>query len=134
MKYNSVSTVQYWQQTKFHILVNLSKWYVQIFLMKMVVVLITLTQKINDCRLWSRYWRSEWQTIHSTLPFPLYSGYYHYFHSLLRTLQSTFIKVKKENLMLGSNADHAGTVSQSYQYANRLVVSKNYWYLWISHW
>ena len=30
----------------------------------------------------------------------------------MHRLQSTFIKVKKENLELGSNADHTGTVSQ----------------------
>ena len=40
----------------------------------------------NQWRLWWRYWRSEWQTIHSALPYPLYSAFYHYFHSLLPTL------------------------------------------------
>ena len=51
MQHNSGGTVQYWQQTQFQILVNFPKWYVQTFLVKMVVeVLITLTQKINDCR------------------------------------------------------------------------------------
>ena len=51
MQHNSGGTVQYWQQTQFQILVNFPKWYIQTFLVKMVVeVLITLTQKINDCR------------------------------------------------------------------------------------
>ena len=49
-------------------------------------------------------------------------------------LQSTFTKVKKENPQLGSNANHSGTVWQSYRYPNRLIVSRDYWYLWISHW
>ena len=51
MQHNNDGTVQYQQRTQFQILVNLPKWYIQIFLVKMVVeVLITLTQKINDCR------------------------------------------------------------------------------------
>ena len=41
---NSGGTVQYWHRTQFQKLVNLPKWYIQIFLMKMVLeVLITLT-------------------------------------------------------------------------------------------
>ena len=44
MQHNSGGTVQYWQQTEFQILVNFPKWYMQIFLVKMVVeVLIILT-------------------------------------------------------------------------------------------
>ena len=31
MQHNSGGTVQYWQQTQFQILVNLPKWYIQIF-------------------------------------------------------------------------------------------------------
>ena len=50
MQHSSGGTVQYWQRTQFQILVNLPKWYIQVFLVKMVAeVLITLTQKINDC-------------------------------------------------------------------------------------
>ena len=42
---NIVPVVQYWQPTQFQILVNLPKWYIQVFFfVKMVVeVLITLT-------------------------------------------------------------------------------------------
>ena len=44
MQHNSGGTVQYWQRTQSQILANLPKWYIQIFLVKMVVeVLITLT-------------------------------------------------------------------------------------------
>ena len=51
MQNNNGGTVQYWQRTQFKILVNLQKWYIHIFLVKMVVgILITLTRKINDCR------------------------------------------------------------------------------------
>ena len=43
MQPNSDGTVQYWQWTQFQILVNLPKWYIQVFLVKMVVgILITL--------------------------------------------------------------------------------------------
>ena len=44
MQHNSGGTVQYWQRIQFQVLVNLLKWYIQIFLVKMMVeVLITLT-------------------------------------------------------------------------------------------
>ena len=52
----------------------------------------------------------------------------------MHCLQSTLTKVKKENPQLGSNPDHRGTVWQSYRYANRLIVYRDYWYLWNSHW
>ena len=45
------STVQYWQQTQFQILVKLLNGYIQMFLLKMVVgILITQIQKIDDWR------------------------------------------------------------------------------------
>ena len=52
----------------------------------------------------------------------------------MHRLQSTFTKVKKENSPLGSNADRSGTAWQPNRYANRLIVSGDYWYLLITHW
>ena len=47
-KYN---TAQYWRQTQFQNLINLSKWYIQVFLVKMMVqTLITETQEIDNSR------------------------------------------------------------------------------------
>ena len=62
----------------------------------------------------------------STLPYPFpYIVYYQYFHSLLPTPINInalhpkhFTKLKKENLQLGSNAYHSGTVWQYCRYTN----------------
>ena len=44
MQHNSGGTVKYWPRTQFQILLNLPKWYIQIFLVKIVVgFLIILT-------------------------------------------------------------------------------------------
>ena len=126
MQHNSGGTVQYWQRIQFQILVNLLKWYIQIFLVKMVVeVLITLTQKINDCRQ---------QAIMKILVIRMAN------HPLCPTLSPKLSillllsqlsanpyqctaskalstkKVKKENIHLGSNTDHSGVTLQSYRY------------------
>ena len=52
----------------------------------------------------------------------------------MHRLQSTFTKVKTESPQQGLNAIHSSTLWQSNQYANRLVVTMDSWYLWISHW
>ena len=76
--------------TILYILVNLPKWYIHIFFMKVVVgVPITLTQKINDCRQLVVAYDEDTGDQNGkpfTLFFPLssaYYHYYHYFHSLL---------------------------------------------------
>ena len=118
MQHNSGGTVQYWKRTQFQMLVNLPKWYIQIFLVKMLVeVLITLTQKINDCR---------WQTVMKILTIrmanpPLYSTLSPILpqHIIITSiafcqplsmhrLQSTFTKEKKVNPKLGSNSNQSG--------------------------
>ena len=88
-----------------------------------------LQSMIAGSRLWWRYWQSESQIIHCTLPFPLYSAYHYYFHSLLPTLINAppskhfqlTKKVKKENPHLGPNADHSSIRRQSYRHANQLL-------------
>ena len=52
----------------------------------------------------------------------------------MHRLQSTFTKEKKENPKLGSNSNQSGIDWQYYRYANQLIVYRDYWYLWISHW
>ena len=88
MQHSSGGTGQYWQPTQFQILLNLTKWYIQIFMVKMVVeVLITLTQKINDCRQQTmmKILAVRMENHHSTI----YSAYYNYLHSLLPALINT---------------------------------------------
>ena len=89
MQHNSGSTVQYCQRTQFQILVNLPNGTSRFFWWWW-----DRSSHHSDLenqwlqvasRLWWRYWQSEWQIIHSTLPFPLHLVYYHYFHSLLPT-------------------------------------------------
>ena len=126
MQHNSGGTVQYWQRTQFQILVNLPKWYIQIFLVKMVVeVLITLTQKINDCRQQTMMkilairmanhplypTLSPILSILLLLPQPSANPYQCTTSKALSTK-----KVKKENLRLhlGLNVDHSSTIQQSY--------------------
>ena len=48
MQHSTGGTIQYWRRTQFQILVKLLKWYTQTFLVKMVGILITQTQKIDD--------------------------------------------------------------------------------------
>ena len=136
MQHNSGGTVQYWQRIQFQILVNLLKWYIQRFLVKMVVeVLITLTQKINDCRQ---------QTMMKILAIrmanhPLYPTLSPILSLLLLLLQPSANpyqytaskalstkKVKKENPHRCSNADHSGIIQQSYRYTNRLGGQMDY--------
>ena len=52
----------------------------------------------------------------------------------MHCLQSTFTKVEKENPQLDLNVDLSAIVWQSYRYTNWLVLWRDYWYLWISHW
>ena len=81
MQKNSGGTIHYWQQTQFQILVNLPKWYIQIFLGE------DSGRSTHHSHL-EIYWRSLEDTDDqngklSPPPFPLSSAYYHYFHSLL---------------------------------------------------
>ena len=51
IKNNTGNTLKNWWPTQFQIVINLQKWYIQIFLVKMVIgILITRTHKIHDCR------------------------------------------------------------------------------------
>ena len=69
------STAQCWRRTQFQILVILLKWYIQIFLAKMVVrIHFTQTQKTDN---------GDQNGKPSTWLFPLSSKYYHHFHRLL---------------------------------------------------
>ena len=123
MQHNNGGTVQYWQRIQFQILVNLLKWYIQIFLVKMVVeVLITLTQKINNCRQQTMMKilaiRMANHPLYPTLP-PILS-----ILLLLQqpsanpyrctTSKALSTKVNKENPHPGSNVDHSGSKPPSH--------------------
>ena len=82
MQHNTSGTAQYSRQIQFQIPVNLSKWYIKIILVKMVVgILITQTQKVWWLQLVAFNEDSCHRNVKpSTLPFVLSSVYYHYFH------------------------------------------------------
>ena len=136
MQHNSSGTVQYWQQIQFQILVNLLKCCFQIFLVNMVVeVLSTLTQK-NELLQVVDYVKilairmanhplyptlSPMLRVLSLLPYTSSNPYQGTTSKELSTKE-----VKKENLHLGSNADHSGLLRHSHRYANHLFGGKDY--------
>ena len=134
MQRNSSGTVQYWQRIQFQILVNLPKWYIQIF------------DEDSDRSSHHYDLENQWLQVEdydedtgdqngkpSTLPYPFPYTQRIIFTSItfcqplsMHRLQSTFNKVKKENPQVGSNTDLSGTDWQSYWYANRRSARRDY--------
>ena len=131
-------TVKYWRQTK--------KWYIQIFLVKMVVgILIIQVQKLMIASSGLDKNTCDQNGKPSTQPFPLSWTYYNYFYSLLTAFASvaspkhcstnTELKYWITYFRLGSITIISGGGRLPYRYAIDQVSGMSYyWYLLTFHW
>ena len=85
MQHNNGGTVQYWQQIQFQILVNLLKWYIQIFLGEDGGRSSHHSDLKNQTMMKILAIRMANHPLYLNLPLIL-SVYHYYFHSLLPTL------------------------------------------------